>query len=314
MTKEKLKNIALILAFVLLIVITYNVIDLKKQVTNIENDRPMLYNLQNDLRSIQNEVNDGYDDIEELLEKEQSLFSETSVDIKLKGSKLAVTMSGVPKAIDNSEKLIAKITTGDKIYEQEADENGSAVIVTDMTDVIKPMFIIKSDTGVRQEALPEQYTHEALTFDIYSEWDDDNIDQWKLNLWILKTDKELPFTKSDVAKAEFILVKTGIIENEKYEEEIEAEKNGFRLSKFNGISIPAEEISSGEGKLNIGYTGDFSEYGDKHEDIYYDIYFVLTTKDGIKYTSPYNSVASFTSHENGSSKGCGDDIIRPIFE
>lgn len=314
MNKDKLKNIALILALVLLIVITYNVIGLKEQVRNLENDRSTLFNMQNEIRRIQREVSDGYKDVEDLLKQEQSLFSETSIDIKLKDSKLEITMNAVPKEISNDETLIAKITAGEKVYEQEADENGTAVIVADMTDIIKPMFIIKSETGVRQEALPEQYTHEALTFDIYTEWGEPVSDSWNLNVWILKTDKDLPFNKGDVAKAEFILVKTGIIENEKYEEVIEVKENGFWLDKLNGISIPAEEIASSEGKLHIGYTADFSEYADKQEDIYYDIYFVLTTKDGIKYTSPYNSVASFTSHKNGSSKGCGDDIIRPIFE
>lgn len=313
MNKEKLKNIALILALVLLIVITYNVIGLKKQLDSYEGDRSMLFNLQNDIRSIRNEIDNGYDDIEELLKEEQSFFSETSVDIKLKNNKLEITMSAIPKEISNNETLIAKITAGEKVYEQEADKNGTAVILADIIDIIKPMFIIKSETGVRQEALPEQYTNQELTVDIHTQWGEAESDSWNLNLWILKTDKELPFNKSDIAKAEFILVKMEDIVDEKYEAMIESNKDGL-FPGLDNISIPAEEIAAGEGKLHIGYTADFSKYADQQEGLRYEIYFVLTTKDGMMYTSPYNSVASFTSHEGGSSKGSGSDMIRPIFE
>ena len=314
MNKEKLKNIALILALVLLIVITYNVIGLKKQIDSYENDRSMLFNMHNDIRNIRNETDRAYDNIEELLKEEQSLFSKTSVEIKLKDSKLEITMSAIPKEISNDETLIAKITAGDKVYEQQADKSGTAVILVDIIDTIKPMFIIKSETGVRQEALPEQYTNQELTIDIYTDWNDvDRDDQWKLNLWILKTDKELPFNKSDIANAEFMLVKMDHPVEEEYELMIESNIDGL-FADLDSISIPAEEITGGEGKLYIGYTADFSEYADKHEGLRYEIYFVLTTKDGMKYTSPYNSVASFSSDEGGSSKGCGSDMIRPIFE
>lgn len=312
MNKDKLKNIALILALVLLIVITYNVIGLKEQVRNLENDRSTLFNMQNEIRNIRSEVDTGYDDIEELLKEEQSLFSETSVDIKLKDNMLEITMSAIPKEIYNNETLIAKITAGDKVYEQEADDNGTAVIVVDIIDIIKPMFIIKSETGVRQEALPKQYTNQELTVDIHTEWGEQQSDSWNLDLWILKTEKELPFNKSDIAKAEFILIKKDDAIEEKYEAMIESNNDGL-FSGLDSISIPAEKIADGEGKLYIGYTADFSEYADKQEGLRYEIFFVLTTKYGMKYTS-YNSVASFTSHEGGSSKGCGSDMIRPIFK
>lgn len=310
MTKDKIKNIALVLVIILLLVVCINVYDLKKQVDGFEGYHSMLSNIQNEIRRIQGEVSDGYKDVEDLLKQEQSLFSETSVEIKLKDNKLEITMSAVPKEISNDETLIAKITAGEKVYEQETDKNGTAVILVDIIDIIKPMFIIKSETGVRQEALPEQYTDQALKVDIHTEWKGD--DSWVLNLWILKLDKELPFDKSDIAKTEFLLVKTEDLVDDKYEEMMEISKED--LSSLDGISIPAKEIAAGEGKLHIGYTADFSEYADKQEGLRYDIHFVLTTKDGMKYTSPYNSAASFTSHEGGSNKGCGSDIISPIFE
>lgn len=311
MTKDTIKNIALGLAIVLLVVICVNVYDLKKQVDSFESERSMLYSMNTNVMNIQTNVDNKCREIKGLLEDSESLFSETSVNIKLQDKKLAVVMHAVPKEINNNETLIAKITAGDKVYEQEADQNGNAVILVDMIDVIKPMFIIKSETGVKQETLPDEYTDEALSVEIHTQWGEPEVESWDLSLWIVKTDKELPFEKSDIAKAEFLLIEIDEEYEEKYEEYL---TNNVLSGDFDFVSIPAEEIAGSEGKLMIGYTADFSKYADKNEGSHYEIHFVLTTKDGTKYMSPYNPVASFTSHDDGCSKGSGSDSIRPIFE
>lgn len=324
MNKNNIKNIVIILAFIILTLNFFNIYSMKKEFEYLKNDNSRLENnLQNSINNIQH----VYRNVEELIKKEQSIFLTSSVDLKLQGNKIAVTMKAVPKEISTNEKLVARVIANGVAYEQETDENNQAVILVDMAETVKPMFIIKSDTGLRQESLDELYTSEILTVNVLSEWADESYsleDKMILNLWIKDNENELPFTENDIEKAEFIITDSGIVEqpnsNQGYDsdstsaESIPMDAKGeYYFNQLQGDVVPASKLP-GEGKFVIGYSGDFSKYLNSKEGILYEIYFNLITKDGVQYITPYNSVASFGFSKGGRGSSSGDDILRPIFK
>lgn len=333
MNKSKIKNGVVILAFIMLTANFFNSYSIKKDLENLRNDYLRLErNLDIRIGDIQNTIDNEYENMEALLKEEQSIFSETSINLKLQGNKIAVTMRAVPKEMTTSEKLIARVVTNNKAYEQEVDENNQAVMLVDIAEAIAPMFIIKSDMGVRQEVLEEVYTSEIFTGRVFSEWDyeEDNSLKatTKLKAWIVADEEAPPFTENDIKKAEFIIVDSGVI----VEEQNSNQGRSTAYSSSNEVSIKEVPLKdkygvgslqgdrvvaikeSGEGKFLVGYSMDFSEYAQREDGIQYEIYFTLTTKDGVQYITPYNPIATFSSSPRSSSSGSGDEVLRPIFK
>jgi len=241
-------------------------------------------------------------------------------------------MKGIPKEIANDEKLIAIITTDDKVYEKEADKNNTAVFEMEITNVIKPSFIIESGKGFKKENFEEIYTANKFSKETYCEWDFEEEDKYILEFWIVD-EGNIPFLeKEDIEKAEFIMTytETDMGPNEASASassravSIDSNSNQKALETFiddlKGISIPAEFISGDMGrekyssKYALGYYGDFSEYADKENGNIYEIYFRLTTKDGIKYVTSYNPIATFRTMVNGGSTSCGNEILVPVLK
>ncbi len=324
MNKNNIKNAVIVLAFIMITINFFNIYNMKKELKYLRNDNSSFENnIQNSIRDIQY----AYRNVEELIKKDQSIFLTTSVDFKLQDNKLAVTMQAFPKEISNTEKLVAKITADGKVYEQEADENNQAVILVDIAETIKPMFIIKSDAGLRQESLDELYTSDIFTVRVFSEWDNESEtleDKMILNLWITSNENTLPFTKNDIEKAEFIITDIGILEEQNSNNgDVKASSSTMAapvegkaedyFNKLQGDRIPATKLP-GEEKYVAGYSADFSEYLNSESGKNYEIYFNLTTKDGMQYITPYNSVASFSVYKGGRSSSSGSEILRPIFK
>lgn len=309
MDRNRTKNIIIIILLIVLIANinnTKNLIkDLKKEF--LSSERSLQYSLSN----IQQENQNLYKNIEELLEKEQSLFSETKVDLKLQGDKIAISMYAIPKEIRNGEKLIAKITANGETYEEETDDNYKAEFIVDMTEKIKPGFIIKSDSGIRQESLDELLTQDIFTTHVYSEWTNKNKDV--LSLWVRSRKGEPPFAEEDIEKAEFIVV-DGRKSGDFYMEVapiIDNIEDFFNHVK--GDVIPAV-LSPSKVSQGIGYIVDLSEYYKREDNIQYEVYFTLTTKNGMKYITSYNPVATFMRSKGNGSASSGEEILRPIFK
>lgn len=97
---------------------------------------------------------------------------------------------------------------------------------------------------------------------------------------------------------------------------------------YNGADNGADSGSVGGGGENsgsvgsvgensggsVGYTADLSEYTDKLDGIRYEIYFMLTTKDGMRYVTPDNSIGTFSTYEGGKNRRSGGSTMWPIFE
>lgn len=90
-------------------------------------------------------------------------------------------------------------------------------------------------------------------------------------------------------------------------------KMRFPSSDIEGTIIAAKEITT-QGKFPIRYSADFSEYAKKEDGMLYKVYFSLTTKEGNKYITSYNPIATFSFSKGGSSVSNGDEILVPLFE
>nr|WP_307992066.1 hypothetical protein [uncultured Niameybacter sp.] len=330
MNNRDIKKGLLILAFIMLTVNCLNSYNIRKDLKNLRSDYSNLETyLDMRIGNIQNTINREYENIETLLKQEQSMFSQASVKLKLKGDKIEVTMKAIPKEIENREKLIARIVANDKVYEQEVDGNNQAFILVDIVESIEPILIIQSDTGVRQEVLEKVYTDDIFTGRVFGEWDREEGKSFKtLNAWITVDEEALPFTENDIEKAEFIIVgnestmgekrvNQGQRTDYKATKEVrvreEVVEDRYTPNTFEGDRVIGTK-KSGEGKFLVGYSMDFSEYMQRQDNIRYEIYFVLTTKDGVEYITPYNPIATFSSSARSSSSGSGDEILKPVFK
>lgn len=318
MNRKKIKDIALAVACVMIVINFVGIFSLKQ---DLKESKAMEQNMQNTLMNaisdIERRVGSGYNAIEQQLKAEQSIFSDTYVAVKPLQGKLEVTARAVPKEIKAGEQLLVKVIADGKTYEGEADANGCAVIRIEPAGNVQVTFILRSDSGVRQESFPEQGTAEALRVHVRSEWAETSAvaEQVKMQLttWIDGTNDSLPFARTDIEKTEYIMVQSpnGEPKGEQAEKPTEF---AIAASDIEGISVVAEEVL-GDGEM-LGFTADFSEYAVKKDNVMYEIYFSLTLKDGLKYITPftYNEVASFSVSADGVSQSSGDGDIEPIFQ
>ncbi|MEG0319019.1 MAG: hypothetical protein RR090_05105 [Niameybacter sp.] len=330
MNKNNLKKAAVVLAFLMITVNCLNTYRMQRELEYLRSECQNLNNsLQRGMDNVSNKLHEEYGKVETLLTKEQSIFSETSIDLKGQGNKIVVTMRAIPKKMANTETLIARITAGEKVYEQEVASNNEAVMLIGMVETIQPMFIIQSEEGVRQETLEECYTGGIFDVNMGSEWEDRDSGSgisMVLNLWTEEDASTLPFPTEDVEKAEFIIVNSGIVEDgnsaqgQRYTEVERAEhaiseevKEVYFEGEPQGESVPAMKMSQ-EGRSEICYSGDFSEYAKREDGILYKIYFTLTTKDGMQYVTRDNPVASFSQSKRSSSRSSGGTTIMPLFK
>lgn len=348
MKKDNIKTGAFILVLVILASNTIMIGQLKKELREQRAEYGSLENeLRNSMGDLQYGVQSQYGEIQDLLSAEQSIFSQTSVELKNNDGQIAVTMRGVPKELASGETVFARVNADGRLQEQELDENYQAVILVDMARVIQPEFVIRSDAGIRQEAMEEIQTSDLLSSHFICMWDLNNaVDNKKpLSLWIEPYGEGgLPFAADQVEKAEFILVNSGVVESSQNQgsgsgsaTSMAVPAEGLNMEAFQtleGERIPAHPMSeqeymeelaaragdgipagtvSGMESYGVGFWADLSEYAARKDGIRYDVFFMLTTKDGMHYGTP-DAVASFGSTQKSTSTSDGEGALMPIFE
>lgn len=300
------------------------VYQLQKDVDALQSStQNMINNLQDDVRSLEGAASAQERRIEELLTKQASLFSKTSINYSLQGKQLAVTMQGIPKELKNNETLVARITANGKTYEQPADANHQATLLIEPAETIQPSFIIKSANGVRQEALNEEYPLDYLTIPLECAWREPTQEspegQAVLDIYLAPQDTTIPLQAEDIAKVECIVVNTGIVNGRSQvppetaaPESVhgfnhEAEETAFPK----GDIVPAVKVND-NGKLH--YQADFTNYAERKDGIQYEIYLLVTSKDGMRFRNRYNDLASFSYDKDSSSSSSGGGELYPVFE
>lgn len=99
---------------------------------------------------IRNDMRTNQAEMEQLIQKGQSMFEGTSVDVRLLDRQMEVSMSAMPKEMDDREILAARIVAGGRVYEQVMDGDNRVVMVIGLVDSVTPSFVIKSPDGIRQ--------------------------------------------------------------------------------------------------------------------------------------------------------------------
>lgn len=339
MDKNKLKTALLVFCAAMLAV---NLLQNRQLEEDIKSLRDRYSGLEShvisELSSIRSDISENDSELKELMEQGQSFFSKTAVDVRLEGSKMAVTVSAVPKELRAGEILTARIAAGGQVYEQQLDEHNQTVFEIDVTDSVEPSLVLTSEAGVRQEGLDVLYTEQFLTFEVQGNWSADAVEAGGgtdgRNLfyaWISPgSDRDrLPFEEEDIAEAQFIIEDTGIVAEPPADGKSGSASGGGSghvhatqvlgtgkrdVTIPRGESVPARKLAEGTGSGGtIGYTADLSEYADKKDGKYYEIYFMLTTKDGMQYVTPDNGIGSFCLYEDWEDRGSAGGSMWPVF-
>lgn len=323
MSKEKWKSMGIIL---LIFILTVNVVLLMKVTKELGDVRSKLSGMENNLQSrmdtISYEMRSRLEALEESQKKEQSLLSDSSLDYKLQGDKILVTIKAVPKEISETETLYARIYAGDQVYEEEMDRDGRVQIPVEMAETIRPVILIKSEGKTRQETLGEQYTGNMFEAQVYSTWEDANKEKWGYTIWISPGDYGLPFDPDQVEKAEFVVQNTGNKQNfDGQSAETAASSAAVEVDESEGERLFTEEAGDRieavkmkvSSKDQIGYYADLSQYADRNDSMQYLVYFCLTARDGLRFYTPYESVSDFCTDGTHSSKSCGSGRLVPVF-
>lgn len=322
MKKETMKEAALAAAILLLVLNSIWIRGLKSEIRSLKSQTDdMEMRLSNSMISMENKVSNGYLEVENMIKKDGSMFSGTSVTYKLKGKKLLIQMQAFPKEISNEEELFARVYAGEAMYEEKADAEGYAEILIDMAETVKPVFVMKSENGTRQEAMEETYTGYLFEADVYSTWGYSEGDmKWRLTTWVNAREDSLPFDPEEVETAEYIIKSLGAAEETNTDsgvgQAVEEAQYLSREEEVRGLSgaerVPAVK-RDGENKKTAEYYADLSAYGERKDGIQYGVYLCLTMKDGTVFYTPFDSVSTFSSHKNTSEQSSTYGRMVPVY-
>ena len=328
MNRERMKKALALVLVVLLGINSVGLYLLHRELTSLKYQLSgMASSLRANIDSLNYEIGNRYGYLEELIRKDQSMLSDSSVSCRLKADKIRVEMQAVSKTLSGGEELFARVYAGDRMYEAPVSQDGLAVIETGMAEYIRPVFVIKSTDGIRQEAMDEIYTGSLFEAGIETRWGEDSLgvitrnadeQRWGLTAWIFARNEGLPFVPDEVTSAEFVVKNSGIRESSDGPAEVAAVEvagadGEFLFSENAGDRIPAKAIQGVKGE-SVGYWADLSGYRDRKDGIRYDVYFCLTTADGVRFQTPYDAVASFSTDENSwSDMTTNGGILAPVY-
>lgn len=304
--KEK---IAVICVVGMLALNSFQLYQLQQDVNHLQEDtQNNIQSLRNDVRNVNSAISGQEHNIQELLTKQASLFSKTSLNYALQGNQLAVTMQAIPKELKNNETLIARITANGKTYQQTMNADHQATLLIDPVEPIQPSLIIQSANGVRQEALQEEYPLQYLIIPLDCGWEDT-----KLDIYLTPQQATLPLQAKDIAKVECIVVNGGAMEiiNSRTPESAAEQAVPMEAGKIPEGDVVAAAFINEDSPLH--YQADFSDYLDRKDQILYEIYLVVTSKDGMTFASN-QPIASHWSSKNNSRGSSGSGELHPILE
>lgn len=103
---EHKEKIAVICVVGMLALNSFQLYQLQQDVNHLQEDtQNNIQSLRNDVRNVNSAISGQEHNIQELLTKQASLFSKTSLNYALQGNQLAVTMQAIPKELKNNENI-----------------------------------------------------------------------------------------------------------------------------------------------------------------------------------------------------------------
>ncbi|MCT4633999.1 MAG: hypothetical protein N4A76_14850 [Firmicutes bacterium] len=323
MNNGKLHKFLMVTMSLLLVLNFLNTLSIKRRLNDIESG---MSRSARDYRSQINDLDkmtrDGFNEINESIEKSSSLFFDKNVDVKLQNNDLSIYVSCSPKKIRNGQILFAEVSTENDFFRQEMlfDSNSksySALIKTPVSKKITTNIVIKSSDYNLHESLGSQNIDSFLSMDIDSSWGIDEYNHGAENVLTVIIDeynKYMPFSKEDVKNAYFLI----------------SDDDDFALNNLQKNEISdmiknsdAENFSLITAEKNIYKHAsptwllarvDLSDFTNKKDGIEYQAYMIIETKDDEYYVTKNNSICSFSSKDNSASKGSGSNTLSPVFE
>lgn len=318
MNNGELQKFFVFISLIMIVLILFNTVSLKNKINNLERKIDYIersYTSQTD--NLERLTRNGLNDIQSVLEKNESLFLDKYIDVKLSEGVLVVDLSCKLKKYNPDFLLTAEITADGKIYSSlMKSEKDSNLFTANFTIPIveKIESSVKVDTKDYQvfEKISTKYVDSLLSMGISSSWDEEN--ENVLNVILYEDNPYMPFFKEDIKNAYFIITEDHnySVSNMGSNEIIEliSSKDNDKVKIIKG-SLDIYEDNSPDWILA---KGDFTEIGKREDNIGYEVHLVIETLVGEFYTTEENSLASFRISDNGSSHSSGDNSLNPILK
>ena len=130
-------------------------------------------NIQKAVEENQKQISSMSGDLQSELERQASLFSESSSVVSYSAEGLVVTTKLTPKEYNTDSKITVTCVSDGKSFSKEAVQNGSefeAVCVVPFCESVDISAAISTGEAIEQEPLPSIPCQTVLAFDIYSEY------------------------------------------------------------------------------------------------------------------------------------------------
>lgn len=134
-------------------------------------------NIQNSVVTNQTQISQLSSHLQDELERQASLFSESSSVVSYSAEGLVVTTTLTPKEYSTDSKITVTCASDGKTFSKEAVQNGSefvAVCVVPFCETIDISAAITTGEAIHQEPLPSIPCQTLLAFDIYTDFSYDN--------------------------------------------------------------------------------------------------------------------------------------------
>ena len=130
-------------------------------------------NIQKAVEENQKQISSMSGDLQNELERQASLFSESSSVVTYSAEGLVVSTKLTPKEYNTDSKITVTCTSNGKSFSKEAAQNGTefeAVCVVPFCETVDISAAISTGEAIEQEPLPSIPCQTVLAFDIYSEY------------------------------------------------------------------------------------------------------------------------------------------------
>lgn len=130
-------------------------------------------NIQSAVKENQSQISSLSSNMQDELERQASLFSESNSVVSYSAEGLVVTTTLTPKEYNTDSKITVTCSSNGKSFAKEAVQNGSefeAVCVVPYCETIDISAAITTGEAIEQEPLPSIPCQTVLAFDIYTEY------------------------------------------------------------------------------------------------------------------------------------------------
>lgn len=299
---DKGKKLIVVLLCIFMVINIWLILSMKDQITVLHDKiGRMQSEFNNEITDTSQDINNLKNDLISIIAKNESLLSSIETEVGYINDLILFTIQIVPKEKNNNESIF--LSLGDEKKEAVSADGSvyTAYFEITMPQRIIPVVSFESQTGVRQEVLPETNINDLLSLQYKSYWKDpdsssDN-DEETLQLTVYAKDQK-SYSLLSGAPAAVIVIKDAYTSDEIGRKTMQIIENDKPFNK---------ELNA------ITFNADLSEFC-KREGSYF-VWVEFRTESGILYS---DQIASFSNEydrkgdSSGGSLGEGGGILFPI--